>query len=123
MKRIKDKKIFVLIGILIVFSIAYFVVVNKVSYAFDNNFDLSDAYNNRIKTITSCAVAYGRENIEEFNEDGLLYITVQTLIDKNYLIPNSEGNINNYLNNLETLNDKKIRLKNENNKISAEIYS
>lgn len=123
MKKVKDKKIIVLVVILLVFSISYFVIVNKISYAFENNYDLSGAYNMRIKTITTCAVAYGKANIEEFNEEGLLYITVQTLIDKKYLIPNSEGNINNSLNNLETLNGKKIRLKNEKNKISAEIYS
>lgn len=123
MNRIKDKKIIILILILVVFTIGYFIIVNKISYAFENNYDLNNVYDSRIETITKCAEAYGKDNSENFNEEGLLYITVQTLIDNGYLVPNGEGLITNTLNSEENLNDKKIRIKSENEKISAEIYS
>jgi len=123
MNKIKDKKIIILFGILAVFTIAYFVIVNKISYAFENNYDLNSAYSKRIETITTCAEAYGSANYENFNDDGLMFITVQTLIDNGYLVPNEDGTISNYLNENEALNNKKIRIKNENNKMTAEIYS
>lgn len=123
MKKIKDKKIIVLILILLIFTVSYFVIVNKVSYAFDDNVDLDKFYSSRLDVITTCAVAYGKANIKEFNEEGLLYITVQTLVDNNYLVANSDGIVENYLNDKEPLNEKKIRIKNENDEISAEVYS
>lgn len=123
MKLVKDKKIIVLGVILFVFTIFYFVVANKISYAFENNTDLNSAYSSRLEVITTCAVAYGEANKDAFNEDGLLYITVQTLIDNNFLVADNDGIVENYLNDNESLNDKKIRIKNEDNKISAEVYS
>ena len=123
MKKIKDKKIFILIAMLLVFTIGYFIIVNKVSYAFDNNYDLSNIYENKIELITKSAIEYGKNNLENFNEDGILYINVQTLIDVGLLIPNEEGNIINYENESEILNSKKIRLKNENGKINIELYN
>ena len=116
----KNKKI---VTILVVFTISYFAIVNKISYAFENNYDLNGAYDKRIETITTCAEAYGTANFEDFNDEGLMYITVQNLIDNGYLVPNEDGIILNYLNDTETLNNKKIRIKHENNKITAEIYS
>lgn len=123
MKKIKDKKIIILAIVLVVYTIGYFVIINKVSYAFDNNIDVNKLYNARVDVITSCAISYGEDNKDSFNEEGLLYITVQTLVDNNYLVADTDGKITNYLDGTETLNDKKIRLKNIDGKISAEIYS
>ena len=123
MNKIKDKKIIVLIIILIVFSISYFIVINKISYAFENDYDLNGAYNQKIEIITKCAEAYGLNNVANFNEEGLMYITVQNLIDEGYLFPDESGKIQNYLDNSETLNNKKIRIKKDNDKFIAEIYS
>ena len=123
MKKIKDKKIIILILILVVFTISYFVIINKVSYAFEENYDYNTVLQNKEKVIVKCAEAYGKENVENFNNEGLLYITVQNLIDGGCLIPNEEGNIVNLKNLQETLNNKKIRIKYENEKINAEIYS
>lgn len=123
MKKMKDKNIIILIIILLIFTVSYFVIINRISYAFDNNIDINEAYNLRINVITTCAVAYGEANKNSFNEEGVLYITVQTLIDNNYLIADENGFIENYLDKTEKLNDKKIRIKNENDRITAEIYS
>lgn len=123
MRQIKDKKIIILAVILIVFTIGYFVIINKVSYAFENNIDISKIQNDKLKLIVKIAEKYGEENIELFNEEGLLYITIQNLIDKGYLIPNEDGYIKDFMDNNKILNDKKIRIKKENEKITAEIYS
>ena len=123
MNKIKDKKIIVLVLILVIFSIAYFVVVNKISYAFEDGNDLKLIYESKIETITECAKKYGENNLNEFNEEGIMYITVQDLIDNNYLSATDNGKIINILNINENLNNKKIRIKKEANEIIAEIYS
>ena len=123
MKNIKDKKIIILVLILVIFTICYFVIVNKVSHAFETDYDLKGAYEQRLETIVKCAESYGKSNLERFNEEGILYITVQNLIEFGCLFPNADGNVENILNNSEILNNKKIRIKNDMGKIKAEIYS
>ncbi len=123
MNTIKDKKIIVLGAILLLFTIAYFIIVNKVSYAFDNNFDTNKLYDLTIDTIEKSAIAYGNDNLSEVEKspNSTLYIDVQTLIDKSYLVTDSEGLIVNPLDNTKNLNAYKIKLKYENKELSAEI--
>lgn len=123
MKQIKDIKIIVLILILAVFTIGYFIIANKVSYAFEVNYDLKDIEDNKISVIKKCAETYGRDHKEDFNDEGLIYITVQNLIDEGYLASNSDGKIISLNDTSMEFNDKKIRIKLDNDKILAEIYS
>lgn len=123
MKKIKDIKVIILALILLTFTISYFVIVNKVSYAFEEKYDYKEAYNNRLNIIKKCAETYGKENLGSFNSEGILYITVQNLIDNDYLIPNEEGKIVDITNSQESLNNKKIRIKYADEKITAEIYN
>lgn len=123
MKILKDKKIIALGTILVVFTISYFIVVNKISYAFDNTYDINEFYNNTIDTIKKSAVAYGEKNIALFNENNTIYIKVQDLIDNDFLIPNENGNITNPLKENETLNSNIVKIKLENEKVSAEVDS
>ena len=123
MKRIKDKKIIVLVILLVIFSISYFVIINKVSYAFEEKYDLDVAMSNKKNVIILCAKKYGENNIQSFNNEGILYITIQDLINNKCLAPNDEGNIIDLKNPKEIMNNKKIRLKNDNGIISADIYN
>ena len=123
MKTINDKKIVALGAILLVFTIGYFVIVNKVSYAFVNDYDPDKVYNETIDIIKKSAVAYGTNNPELFQEEDTVYKKVQDLIDANLLIPNEEGNIVNPLKEEETLNDNVIKIKKEKDKITVEVDS
>lgn len=123
MKMFKDKKIIFLAAILAVFTIGYFVAVNKISYAFSDNYDLEKAYDNTIKTIEECAIAYGEKNSDLFNEENIIYIKVQDLIDNEILVTNKDGNIQNPLKENETLNTKIVKIKKEKDKISVEVDS
>lgn len=123
MKIIKDKKIIILILTLCVFTIGYFIAVNKISYAFDNNYDAKGAYNKIIETIEKCAIAYGEKNLDLFEESKIIYIKVQDLIDSSLLLPNESGNILNPTNEKESLNANVIKLKYENKKITVEVDS
>lgn len=123
MKKIKDVKIIILGLIIFVFTIGYFLIVNKVSYAFENNYDIKGVEETKMNIISKCAELYGKNHADEFNEEGVIYITVQNLIDEGYLAANNEGEIININDTSESLNDKKIRIKSIDGNISAEIYS
>lgn len=122
MKNFRDKKIIILSLVLIVFTISYFVVVNKISYSFVLEYDVHDSYNMIIDTIKKSAVAYGKNNLDLFKKDKIVYIKVQDLIDNNYIYAKHEGNILNPLNN-ESMNSNVIKLKLENDEIIVEIDS
>ncbi len=123
MKIIKDKKIIILAVILTVFTIGYFIIANKISYAFSTDYDANETYNHTIDTITKSAIAYGEKNLDLFNENDTIYIKVQDLIDNSYLIPDESGNINNPLKETESLNSNVIKIKLENKEVSAEVDS
>ena len=123
MKMFNDKKIIALIVLLGVFSIGYFVLMNKVSYAFVNDYDVDGEYESTMEIIKASAIAYGKQNIDAFKkEDGnTIYPKVQDLIDAGLLVPNSEGLIVNPKKSGESLNSKMITVKYENDEFSVEI--
>ncbi len=123
MKYLKDKKIISLIAILLVFTIGYFIVANKISYAFSNNYDTNESYKQTIDTIKKCAIAYGEQNKNLFENEKIIYIKVQDLIDNNLLAVDEKGNISNPLKENETLNSNVIKLKYENEVFEAEVNS
>ena len=123
MKKIKDVNMIILIIILIVFTIGYFTVVNKISYGFENNLNTKLADETKLEIISKCAEAYGKDHKEEFNEEGVIYITVQNLIDKGYLIAGNNGKINSFSENSRELNHKKLRIKLNGDTITADVYS
>ena len=123
MNLFKDKKIVILVIVLVLFTAIYFIAANKISYAFSNEFDDTKLFSTTIDTIKKCAVAYGKQNKDIFNDEKIIYIKVQDLIDNNFLVPNESGNIVNPLKNNETLNSNIIKLKLENEEILVEIDS
>ena len=121
MKQIKDIKIILLISILTIFTISYFVIANKVSYAFVTDTDVNVSYNNLMKTIEEGAKVYASKNTDIFTEDNIAYIKVQDLIDNNLIAPNDNGNIVNPLDKDDILNSKIIKIKKENDNLIVEI--
>ena len=123
MNMFKDKKIIALSAILLVFTICYFVVANKISYAFETDYDLKATYDNVIETIKKSATSYGTDKSELFNENNTIYVKVQELIDEKYLVPNEEGNITNPMDENNTLNSKMVKIKKDEDKIIVEVDS
>lgn len=123
MKRVKDKKMIILAVVLLIFTISYFIIANKISYAFENNYDLNNSYNDTIDTIKKCAIAYAKENKNLFNKEKIIYIKVQDLIDNSLLVANENGDIVNPLKNSENLNSNIIKIKYEGEEFTAEVDS
>ncbi len=121
MKILKDKKMIVLIGILVVFTIGYFMAVNKISHAFGEPYDPNDLYEVTMDTIRKSAIAYGENHTDLFQNDNIVYIKVQDLIDSSLLVPNEEGKIINPLDTKETLNLNVVKIKYEDSMFDAEV--
>ncbi len=122
MKYLKDKKIMTLTIILLLFTIGYFIIVNKISYAFVNDYDASFYHTQVIHIIEQGAKKYAQDHQEEFTEEEpIKYVTVQELIDNDYLIPDEDGNIKDPSEEEVTFNSRKIRIKLQDNDFEIEI--
>ncbi len=122
MKYFNDKKIMALAIILLVFTLVYFITVNKISYAFTNDYDANFYHEQVLNVIEDGAKKYAEDIKKEFtDEDVIKYVTVQELIDNNYLIPDENGNIKDPLNEKETFNARKVKIKKEGNSYTIEI--
>lgn len=119
-KILKDPKVITLIGILLLFTIFYFVSVNKLSYAFSNEDNSVYYHNQTINIIKEASKIYASNNVDLFKDNNIVYIKVQDLIDNGLLAANEEGKIIDILTN-DSLNNKVIKIKNENNNINIEI--
>ncbi len=122
MKILNDKKILTLAIILLVFTVFYFVVVNKISYAFVTDYDANFYYEQGVKIIEQSALKYAEEHQNEFTkEENIKYVTVQELIDNSYLTADEDGNLKDPLNENETFNKRKIKIKYVDNNFEIEI--
>ena len=122
MKVLKDKNVILLALVLLVFTVGYFIVANKVSYAFVNDYDADFYHEKTMDIIKEGAIAYANNIKDEFTkDDNIKYVTVQELINDSYLIPDSEGNIGDPSKNNEPLNSKNIMIKLENDEFQIKI--
>lgn len=110
MNLLNNKKIIALILILTIFTLGYFIIVNKVSYAFVQSNDLDKLYEITINTIKECSIAYAKDNMDKFEND-VLVLTVQDLIDNKLLVTNSEGEVTNPRNSEKSLNTNVITIR------------
>ena len=91
MEKLKDIEPLSCLAVLLVFTIGYFLMVNKISYAFENSVDLSKSHDNKIKVIEECSKKYASINDNLFNEDDTIYIKVSDLVKNPIQIKNKSG--------------------------------
>ena len=77
MNMFKDKKIIALIVVMTLFTISYFIIVGKSSYAFRTDNLATERYNKTIDMIKKCALTYASNNKNLFKEENIVYIKVQ----------------------------------------------
>ena len=122
MKYLNNKKILTLGIILLVFTISYFIVVNKISYAFVIDYDTDFYYQQVENVIKQSAISYAKEHFDEFN-DGVEYVTVQKLIDLGYIIPDENGNIKDPTKENATFNNRQVYIKQIDNDFEVKLES
>lgn len=123
MVLLKDKKLIILAVILAVFTVGYFIIANKISYAFVADYDAKELYNSTLETIKQSAIAYGKANLDQIqkSESHTIYPKVQDLVDSGLLVPNENGLIVNPLKTNESLNNNMIKIKYEKEEFFVEI--
>lgn len=120
MEKLKDIKLLSCLAVLLVFTIGYFLMVNKISYAFENSVDLSKSHDNKIKVIEECSKKYASINDNLFNEDDTIYIKVSDLVKADLLTTNREENVVDILNG-KILDDNVIKIKKEQDNYMIEV--
>lgn len=118
----KNIILYEILAVLSLFTIIYFVVVNKASYAF--SYDKDSLYEARMNLINSGAKLYGENNLELFNEEDTIYVTVSELVENGFLLADDEdGNVKDPSSDSLLLNDKRIRITNKDGKITTKVLS
>ena len=120
MEKLKDIKLLSCLAVLLVFTIGYFLMVNKISYAFENSVDLSNSHDNKIKVIEECSKKYDSINDNLFKEDDTIYIKVSDLVKADLLTTNREENVVDILNG-KILDDNVIKIKKEQDNYIIEV--
>ena len=120
MEKLKDIKLLSCLAVLLVFTIGYFLMVNKISYAFENSIDLSNSHDNKIKVIEECSKKYASINDNLFKEDDTIYIKVSDLVKADLLTTNREENVVDILNG-KILDDNVIKIKKEQDNYIIEV--
>ncbi len=123
-KFLNNKNVYLYISILIIFifTIGYFLVISSYSHAFSDDVTIS-LYESKIKHITKIAELYGDKNKDLFKDKNSFYITVDDLITSGYLTADENGNIYNPDDKNKLLNDYKIRITLEKDKVIAKVLN
>lgn len=123
MLKSKNLVLYEIIGLLAIFTIIYFVAVNRISYAFTYDAE-TELYNQKISLIKKASENYASKNLEMFTEEETIYVTVQDLVDEGfYLADDESGKVQDPTSDVKTLNALKIRLSYKDGKISAKVLT
>ena len=97
-----------LIVLIVGLGLIALIGIKNASYAFTDNKD--ELYHESIVSILECAKQYGNDNLETLKEEKQLIITVNELIEKNYIGSDEDGNYIDVRDENETLNNTKIAI-------------
>ena len=121
MMKSKNVFMYITMAVLLVFTITYFVIANKISYAFTDN-QVESLFASKLSLINNAAKFYGENNLELFEEDKTIYLTVDELVEKGALLPDDEdGNIYDPSSEVRTMNELKVRITLKDGKIIAKV--
>lgn len=109
-----------LIIVIAVFTVGYFAVANTLSYNFDVDYE-QDLYDLKITSIEEQATIYAEGHVDMFAESNDVYMTVEELALNNAIVSTKEGVVEDPRNSEETLNDLRVKITNEDEKITAEV--
>ena len=80
MKQIKNLPLYLSIFVIVIFSVFYFVSVNKYSYAFSYD-EVKEASIHQERLIKKCAEIYADSNKNLFDGKETIYITIDDLVE------------------------------------------
>lgn len=119
----KNIILYEIIGVLLTFTVIYFLLVNKASYAFVYN-EADVLYNNKMKLIEKSAQLYASQNMDTLKKDETIYVTVNDLVSGGYMIADDkDGNVTNPKSDVKNLNETKIKITYKNEQLETKILN
>lgn len=109
-----------LVVIIVIFSVVYFTATFFASREFNINYDEA-MYEQKITAIEAQAKLYGENTSSLFEESNSVYLTIEELALANIIINNEEGVVNDPRDDSKTLNNLKVKITNEDNKVTAKV--
>lgn len=110
-----------LVVVLSLFSIAYFAGAFMISKTLDVDFE-NDSYKQKLGYIENGAVMYAKLNEDLFKENKTIYVTVEDLVEA-HTIYSTGGLVTDPRDKDNNLNNVKVKITNENDKIKAKILT
>lgn len=107
-----------LLVVIAVFGIFFFLAANKVSYAFDYDYE-KELYNQTISSIEKCAKIYAENNLKLFESTKDIYITVGELAEEGFVISGKEYIVTDPRDTSKNLNEIKVKLTYEDEVVTA----
>lgn len=104
-----------------VFSICYFAATWVISSKLNVNYE-EEMYNQKIACIENNAVLYAKANDKLFEKDKTIYLTIDDLAKANAVI-SSNGEVIDPRDEKSSMNDIKVKLTMEDDKITAKVLS
>lgn len=122
MSKIKNLRLYEAIFVIVIFSVIYFVTMNKYSYAFsyDSTYEQSK---NEERLLTKAAQLYAENNKSIFKDKDTVYITVDDLVNAKLIKADENGKVYLTGSDVKTINDMKIRLVYKDEKITVKLLS
>lgn len=109
-----------LIVVIAVFGIFYFIAANKVSYAFNVDYEQA-LYDQTLSSIEDNATIYAENNLKIFDKEKDVYLTVGDLAEKGFALCSSEGVVSDPRDDDKSLNDLKVKITYEDEKVTAKV--
>lgn len=109
-----------LVVTLAVFTVVYFTGAIIVSGNF-KGVTSEDRYEQKIAAIEKQASIYGKSNEELFKESNSVYVTIEELALANVIVTNGVGTVADPRDEDKTLNDIKVKLTKEKDKVTAKV--
>ncbi len=119
----KNMNLYIFIAVMLIFTIGFFTAAFRSSFAFPTGKE-NTQYEQKILLIKKGAEVYAEEHPDIFTDKDAAYITVDELVKLGYLIADNEnGDVKDPSSEIKTLNDLRIRIKNDNGQITSKILS
>ena len=103
-----------------VFTIAYFITANILSYNYSVNFK-EESYNIKINAIETQATIYAKNNKSLFKNENTVYLTIDDLAKANVVISNNDGIVVDPRNSDKGLNELKVKIVKDEDTFTAKV--
>lgn len=120
-KCIMNKKSIIVLSIILgIFTIGYFTSAIIVSKNFKGNYE-EELFEQKIAAIETQAAIYAENTEDLFKDEKSIYYTIEELALANVIVSNKDGVVLDPRDNNNELNNLKVKITNEDGKVTAKV--